>query len=199
MAPSKTERETFQANSRAEWRAWLERNHERPDGIWLVSFKKASREAGVSYPEAVEEALCFGWIDSRPNALDDERYMQYFSPRKPKSPWSAVNKRRIERLIADGLMAPPGLAKIEAAKRDGGWTAYDAIEALEIPDDLKQALAADPTAEDHFGGFSDSTKKQILWWIASAKRPEMRATRIARAVAAVAENRNPIAYTRKKK
>ena len=100
------ERETFQANSRGEWRGWLERNHGRPDGIWLVSYKKASGKPGVSYPEAVEEALCFGWIDSRPNALDDERYMQYFSPRKPKSPWSAVNKRRIEDLIARGLMTP---------------------------------------------------------------------------------------------
>lgn len=191
-------RETFEAGSRAAWRGWLERNHERTAGIWLVSYKKASGKPGVSYPEAVEEALCFGWIDSRPNALDDERYMQYISPRKPKSPWSAVNKRRIERLIADGLMAPPGMAKIEAAKRDGSWSAYDAIEALDVPADLDKALAANRTAAGHFRDFGDSTKKQLLWWIASAKRPETRATRIARTVAAAAENRNPIAYTRKK-
>ena len=198
QAKQAVERETFQANSRDEWRAWLERNHERPDGIWLVSFKKASGKPGVSYPEAVEEALCFGWIDSRPNALDDERYMQYFSPRKPKSPWSAVNKRRIEDLITRGLMTPAGVTKIEAAKRDGSWGAYDAIERLEIPDDLAAALHASPDADANFRAFGDSTKKQILWWIASAKRPETRATRIARAVEAAAEKRNPLAYERKK-
>ncbi|MDP9363719.1 MAG: YdeI/OmpD-associated family protein [Chloroflexota bacterium] len=198
QAEQAEERETFQANSRAAWRGWLERNHERPDGIWLVSYKKASGKPGVSYPEAVEEALCFGWIDSRPNALDDERYMQYFSPRKPKSPWSAVNKRRIEDLIERGLMTPAGMAKIEAAKRDGSWGAYDAIERLEIPDDLAAALRASPDADANFRAFGDSTKKQILWWIASAKRPETRATRIARTVEAAAEKRNPIAYERKK-
>ena len=124
--------------------------------------------------------------------------MQYFSPRKPKSPWSAVNKRRIEDLIARGLMTPAGMAKSEAAKRDGSWGAYDAIERLEIPEDLAAALSASPDADANFRAFGDSTKKQILWWIASAKRPETRATRIARAVEAAAEKRNPLAYERKK-
>ena len=193
-AKRETERETFQAGSRVEWRRWLEAHHDSSSGIWLISFKKASGKPGVSYPEAVEEALCFGWIDSRPNALDDERYMQYFSPRKRGSPWSRVNKARIARLIEQGLMAPPGLAKIEAAKRDGSWSAYDAIEALTVPDDLASALRADPVADAHFRAFADSPKKQLLWWVASAKRPETRATRIARLVAEAAEGRNPLDY-----
>jgi uncharacterized protein YdeI (YjbR/CyaY-like superfamily) len=193
-AKSETERETFQAGSRAEWRRWLEAHHDSSSGIWLVSFKKASGKPGVSYPEAVEEALCFGWIDSRPNALDDERYMQYFSPRKRGSPWSKVNKERIARLLDQGLMAPPGLAKIEAAKRDGSWSAYDAIEALTVPDDLAAALRADPAAAANFRAFADSAKKQLLWWIASAKRSETRSTRVARLVEAAAANRNPLDY-----
>ena len=195
---SRQDRETFQANSRSEWREWLAEHHATSTGIWLLSFKKASGKPGVSYPEAVEEALCFGWIDSRPNALDDERYMQYFSLRKPGSPWSRVNKERIERLIAEGLMAEPGLAKIEEAKADGSWGAYDAIEDMVVPDDLEQGLLANPLAHEHFHAFSPSAKKQLLWWVASAKRPETRAKRIAQLVDAAAENRNPIAYTPKR-
>ena len=195
---SQQDRETFQANSRSEWREWLAEHHATSTGIWLISFKKASGKPGVSYPEAVEEALCFGWIDSRPNALDDERYMQYFSPRKPRSPWSRVNKERIERLIAEGLMAEPGLAKIEAAKADGSWAAYDAIEDMVIPDDLEQALLANLLAHELFYAFSASTKKQLLWWVASARRSETRAKRIAQLVDAAGQNRNPIAYTSKR-
>ena len=144
------------------------------------------------------EALCFGWIDSRANILDDQRSMQLFTPRKSGSPWSKLNKQRIERLIEQGLMTPAGMAKIEAARRDGSWTAYDAIEALTIPADLDAALAANATAHEHFRAFSNTSKKQLLWWVASAKRPATRAKRIEQLVAAAAEDRNPLSYSRKR-
>ncbi len=180
--------ERVYAPDRATWRKWLEQNHATASGVWLVYYKKQSGKPSVSYAEAVEEALCFGWIDSRPNRLDDERYMQLFSPRKPKSPWSRLNKQRVEKLIAQGLMTPAGLAKIEAAKRDGAWDKYNVIEELAMPADLKKALAANKTARQNFEAFSPSSKKNILYWIASAKRPETRAKRIQETVALAAKN-----------
>jgi uncharacterized protein YdeI (YjbR/CyaY-like superfamily) len=189
--------EQFYPENREAWRAWLAEHHATAPGVWLIYYKKHTGMPTVTYDEAVEEALCFGWIDSRPNTLGDDRYMQLFSPRKPKSPWSKVNKERIARLTAEGRMAPAGLAMIEAAQADGSWSSYDGIEALEIPDDLEAALAANPIAEGHFARFNASAKKQLLRHIASAKRPETRAKRVAQIVAAAAENRNPLAYTRK--
>lgn len=180
--------DTFYAKDRREWRAWLEQNHATSPGIWLIYYKKESGKPRVAYDEAVEEALCFGWVDSRPNAIDDERYMQLFSPRKAKSPWSKLNKQRVEKLIQRGLMTPAGLAKIEAAKQNGSWNTYDTVEALSIPDDLKAALATNPTAEQYFTAFSNSSKKVILWWIESAKRPETRAKRIEETVRMAAQN-----------
>jgi len=158
--------------TRTEWRMWLEQNHTRTEGVWLISFKKATGKPRVEYDEAVEEALCFGWIDSKGNKLDDERSMLYFAPRKPRTGWSKPNKERVEKLIAAGQMAPAGLAKVAAAKRDGSWNALDAIEALEIPPDLEQALAAHPMAKQYFDAFPRSVKRGILEWIASAKRIE---------------------------
>lgn len=174
--------------TRAEWRAWLERNHARPDGVWLVSYKKATGKPRVEYAEAVEEALCFGWIDSKAGTVDEERSILWMSPRKPGTGWSRLNKQRIERLMADGSMAPAGLAKIEAARRDGSWTALDSSEALEVPPDLEQALAAHPDAARHFAAFPPSTRKNILQWIASARRPETRAARVAETARLANEN-----------
>jgi uncharacterized protein YdeI (YjbR/CyaY-like superfamily) len=174
--------------SRAEWRAWLEQNHARPDGVWLISYKKATGRPRVEYDEAVEEALCFGWIDSKAGTVDDERSMLWMSPRKPGTGWARTNKVRVERLMAEGRMAPPGLAKIEAAKQDGSWTALDAVEALEMPADLEQALAGYPDAARHFGAFPPSVRKAILQWIASAKKPETRAARIAETARLANEN-----------
>lgn len=190
--------ERYYAEDRTAWRAWLERNHAISPGVWLIYYKQASGRPRVPYDEAVEEALCFGWVDSRPNKLDDERYMQLFSPRKPKSLWSRLNKERVARLTRRGLMTPAGLAVIDAAKRDGSWDAYDAIEALQTPEDLADALSANDAAHRHFAAFGASSKKQILWWIASAKRPETRQKRIAQIVAAAEQNRNPLAYRAKK-
>jgi uncharacterized protein YdeI (YjbR/CyaY-like superfamily) len=174
--------------SRAEWRAWLEANHARTAGIWLVSYKKDTGKPRVEYDEAVEEAVCFGWIDSKANKLDDERSMLWMSPRKPGTGWSRSNKERVERLIAQGLMAPPGLAKIEAAKQDGTWNALDAVEALEIPADLAQALDAYPFARQNFEAFPRSVKRAILEWISTAKKPETRARRVEETARLAEEN-----------
>ncbi len=131
-------------SERGSWRRWLEKNHAIQRGIWLVFYKKATRKPSLEYEESVEEALCFGWVDSRTRRLDDERYMLMFTPRKPGSPWSRPNKERVERLVASGLMTPPGLAKIEEAQRNGAWTVYDAIEDLVIPGDLAAAEKRNP-------------------------------------------------------
>lgn len=174
--------------SPVEWRAWLEANHTRREGIWLISYRQASGKPRVDYEEAVQEALCFGWIDSKGKKLDEERTMLWFAPRRPRTGWSAVNKARIEALIAEGRMAPPGLAKIEAAKADGSWNALDAVEALEVPPDLADALAANPTAQHYYDAFPRSAKRAILVWIASAKRAETRAKRIEETVRLAAQN-----------
>lgn len=163
----------------AAWRAWLARHHTRTEGVWLVSWKQATGRPRIDYDAAVEEALCFGWVDSKVQRLDDERSMLWFAPRKAKTGWSTPNKARVERLIAAGRMQPAGLAKVERARADGSWNALDAVEALQVPDDLRAALALLPAAASHFDAFSRSTKRGILEWIQSARRPETRAARIA--------------------
>lgn len=174
--------------TRAEWRAWLEDNHRRAEGIWLISYKKATGKPRIEYNEAVEEALCYGWIDSKPNKLDAERSLLWFAPRKSGTGWSKPNKDRVTKLLAAGLMAPAGLAKITAAQADGSWYTLDAVEALEIPSDLDQALAGNPTAKRYFDAFPRSVKRGILEWIATAKRPETRARRVEETVTLAAEN-----------
>lgn len=171
-----------------EWRAWLIEHHQREEGIWLITYKKATGKPRIDYDAAVTEALCFGWIDSKPNKLDDERSLLWFAPRKPGTGWSRLNKERIARMIAAGKMAPAGLAKVEAAKADGSWAALDAIENLEVPEDLAAALAEYPNAATHFDAFPRSVKRGILEWIASAKRAETRAKRIAETARLAEEN-----------
>jgi uncharacterized protein YdeI (YjbR/CyaY-like superfamily) len=175
--------EHVQIESRADLRAWLEANHTRTESIWLVKFKKHVPDKYVPWEEIVQEALCFGWIDSRTRRLDDDRTRFLLSPRRPGSPWSRLNKQHVEKMLAEGLMRPPGLAAIEQAKQDGSWTIYDEIEDLVIPDDLAAALAENEEAARHFHAFNDSSKKGILWWIKSAKRPATRQKRIAETVA----------------
>jgi uncharacterized protein YdeI (YjbR/CyaY-like superfamily) len=174
--------------TRAEWRKWLKQHHARTEGVWLISYKTATGKPRFEYEEAVEEALCFGWIDSKGNKLDDERSMLWFAPRKARTGWSRPNKIRVEKLIEAGLMAPAGLAKIEAAKRDGSWNALDAIEALEIPPDLAAALSANPIAQQHFDAFPRSVKRGILEWISAAKKPETRARRVEETARLATEN-----------
>jgi uncharacterized protein YdeI (YjbR/CyaY-like superfamily) len=186
--------ERMTALDRAAWRAWLVEHHECSPGIWLVYFKKASGKPSVTYDEAVEEALCFGWIDSKVNGIDDERYMQVYTPRKAGSVWSKLNKERIERVIAEGLMTEAGTAKIEAAKQDGSWVLLDAVDDLIEPDELRSALDADRRARANYDSFADSVKKQTLYWVYSAKREATRSDRIAQIVEAAAEGKSVAEY-----
>ncbi len=174
--------------TREAWRNWLTENHTQTAPIWLIYDKVSAGNCRLTYDEAVEEALCFAWIDSKVNTLDATRFKQVFSPRKPNSTWSKVNKWRVEVLIAQGLMMPPGLAKIERAKQNGTWTVLDAIEELIVPPDLMEALAENATARNYFEKFSPSSKKVILYWIQSAKRPETRQKRIEETVRLAGQN-----------
>lgn len=175
--------------TRAELRAWLEEHHATSIGVWLVSWKRSTGKPAVPYEEMVEEALCFGWIDSTYNSLDDERSAQLLTPRKKRSVWSARNKERLERLLPSGRMTPAGLAVVERAKADGSWSALDAAERLEEPAELAAALDAVPPARANWDRFSASSRKAILWWVTSAKRDETRAKRVAEVVAKAAEGK----------
>ena len=169
--------EKVEIESRNSLREWFARNHGQTESIWLVIWKKGDPRY-VAYNDIVEEALCFGWVDSLPRALDETRSMLLLSPRKPGSAWSKANKDRVERLIAYGLMMPPGLAKIEAAKANGLWDKLEKVDALDVPDDLAEALAAYPSARQNFDAFPPSVRRGILEWIIQAKRPETRQARI---------------------
>lgn len=164
--------------SRPEWREWLKSNHTRESGVWVVTYKKATGLPRPEYEEIVEEALCFGWIDSKPGKLDEKRSMLWCAPRKSGTGWSRPNKARVEKLMAAGAMAPAGLAKVEAARADGSWNALDAVENLEIPADLAAALASFSSAAKNFEAFPRSVKRGILEWIGAAKRPETREKRV---------------------
>lgn len=170
--------EQIEVKSRADLRAWLAAHHEQSESIWLVTYKKAVADWYVEYDAVVEECLCFGWVDSLTRAKDDQRTMLLLAPRKEKSAWSASNKARVEKLLSTGLMEPPGLAKIEAAKTNGMWAFLDDVEALISPPDLVAALEAYPDAKTHFDAFPRSPKRGILEWIKQAKKPETRAKRI---------------------
>ena len=170
--------DSFHPRTRPAWRAWLAEHHAREAGLWLIRYKKAAGKPTLSYADVVEEALCFGWIDSLPRALDAERTMLYVAPRKPGSGWSRLNKERAERLIRAGRMTPAGQAKIDAAKADGSWNALDAVEALTVPDDLAAAFAQHPGAAAHWDAFPRSVKRGILEWITTAKRADTRRRRI---------------------
>ena len=161
------------------WRAWLVANHTRPDGIWLITYRTTTGKATFTYEQAVEEALCFGWIDGQAKRLDDERTLQWYAPRRPGSVWAKSNKARVERLIADGRMTAAGQAKIDAAKADGSWSLLDSVDKLEVPADLAAAFDAYPDARAHFDAFPPSARHASLGWIATAKRPETRAKRVA--------------------
>jgi uncharacterized protein YdeI (YjbR/CyaY-like superfamily) len=166
------------ADSRAAWRRWLKQHHKRAEGVWLVTWKKASGGPHLSYDDAVEEALAWGWVDSKPGKLDALRTMLWMAPRKGKTGWSRPNQQRVARLLAAGLMQPAGLAKVHAAQADGTWSKLDAVEDGVVPEDLVQALAAHPPASDYFMAFPRSVKRGILEWIEQAKRPETRAQRV---------------------
>jgi uncharacterized protein YdeI (YjbR/CyaY-like superfamily) len=177
-----------QPKSRKAWRAWLEKHHASSTGVWLVYAKKHSGLPSLTYNDAVEEALCFGWIDSKINPIDDDFYRQIFTPRKLKSVWSALNKTRVERLLAAGLMAPAGLAVIKAAKSSGTWDAMKQVEESGIPADLEKAIEANPDASRNWGSYSASRRKGALYRLAGAKRPETRAKYLQEIIENMARN-----------
>lgn len=177
------------AGSRKVWRKWLSENYDKTSSVWLVIFKKSSKIPSVYYPEAVDEALCFGWVDSKPNKRDEHSYYQFFSPRNPKSNWSLVNKKKVEALLASNLMEPPGLRMVELAKQTGTWDALDNVSNLIIEPDLIAAFEKNKVALENWESFSPSSQRGILEWIYGAKRPETRAKRIKETVALAAENK----------
>jgi uncharacterized protein YdeI (YjbR/CyaY-like superfamily) len=173
----------------AAWRAWLEHRHEREKGVWVATWRRASGREAVPYEHLVEEALCFGWIDSTVNTLDDDRGLQLMTRRKPKSGWTRRNRQRVAAMEATGRMTDAGRAAVEAAKASGWWTRYDSVEDLVEPPELAAALDASPRARSAWDAFPPSARKQMLWWVVSAARPDTVATRVARIVAAAEQGR----------
>jgi uncharacterized protein YdeI (YjbR/CyaY-like superfamily) len=174
--------QTFHAKSRNEWREWLEKNHQSEKSVWLIIYKKDSDIPSIYYPEAVDEALCFGWVDSKPNKRDENSYYQFFAKRNPKSNWSRLNKEKVAKLIKQGLMQPAGFEMIKIAKQNGTWTALNEVENLIIPDDLQEQFSKNKTAFDYWEKFPPSSKRGILEWILNAKKPETRQKRIEETV-----------------
>lgn len=174
--------ETFFAPDLATWRAWLERHHRDTREIWLVLLKAHVDEPSVSYPEAVEEALCFGWIDGQLRRIDDRSHAIRFTPRKPGSVWAASNVARVEKLVEEGRMRPEGMALVEEAKRRGTW--HDAVSGRTdtTPADLEEALDTDPAAAERWRTWAPSHRRQYVDWVLEAKRPETRARRVAEVV-----------------
>lgn len=183
--------ETYCPKSPSDWRKWLEENHQSKQSVWLIYFKSSTKIPSLSWSEAVDEALCFGWIDSTKKTIDKDRYMQYFSKRKPSSTWSRINKEKIIRLTQNNFMKKAGLDSIETAKQNGTWVLMDDVENLIIPEDLKTALDQNESAMDFFQGQSKSIKKGILHWVVTAKRIETREKRIAEIAQSAAKGTRP--------
>lgn len=179
MASKLDDAERVHPETTAEWWAWLEANAGTVDGVWLVSWRKAAGRPAMTYDEAVTEALAFGWVDSVPRKLDEERTMLWYAPRKPGSAWSRPNKERVARLEAEGRMASAGAVAVASAKADGSWSKLDDVEDLVVPPDLAEAFVAHPPAAEQWEAFPRSAKRGILEWIVQAKKPETRATRVA--------------------
>ena len=182
---------TIKVKNREEWRAWLAANHNKETEIWLVYYKKKIGKMGVGYDASVEEALCFGWIDSLIKRLDDTKYARKFTPRKVNSQWSLSNKKRVNQLIREGLMTEQGLQKVEAAKRAGNWDSPVQKPELTftMPAEFAEALGKDKRAEETFNKLAPTHQKQYLGWIEVAKRPETREKRIKESIRLLAEGK----------
>lgn len=190
----KDQAEHFTPKSRKAWRNWLAKNHQSKQAVWLVYYKSSTKVPSISWSEAVDEALCFGWIDSTKKTIDEQRYRQYFSKRKPKSNWSKINKEKVKTLIDQGLMEAEGYKSIEVAKENGSWTLLDEVEAVVVPSDLESELAQDKVAVEFFERLSKSVKKGLLYWVISAKREETRQKRILEIVESAANERLPTPF-----
>ena len=175
----KEDLDNFYPTSQQDWRQWLEENHRLKQSVWLIYYKKKSNMPTISWSEAVDQALCFGWIDSTAKPIDEEKYKQFFTKRKPKSVWSKVNKQKVQRLIDHGLMTQAGYESIEIAKQNGSWTILDDVEELTIPEDLEKEFITKPGSKDFFLSLSKSVKKAILQWLVLAKLPETRQKRMS--------------------
>lgn len=182
---------TFCPKSQADWRKWLEKNHQSEESIWLIYYKMSTKVASLSWSEAVDEALCFGWIDSTKKTIDKESYMQYFSKRKPSSTWSKVNKEKIVKLIQNKQMTKAGFDSIEIAKQNGTWSLMDDVEKLIVPEDLKIALNKNESAMEFFESQTKSIKKGLLHWVVIAKRSETRKKRITEIARLAAKGMRP--------
>ena len=195
MKTPKQDYKTTHPKTRSQWRKWLEKNHSTSPGIWLIYYKKDTGKRKFDYADAVEEALCFGWIDSRPRKIDDERSALKFTPRKPKSVWSKLNKQRIEKLIEQKLMTFAGLATIDRAKKNRSWNTLNVSDLHtdnnSMPDDLKKILSKDKKALANFLAFPPGYRKRFFFWIDSAKRPETKAVRIKQTLLMAAANKKP--------
>src|SRR4051812_36851269 len=175
--------ETVAFASGAEWEEWLEANHATSDGLWIKIAKKDSGIESVRYPEVLESALCFGWIDGRREALDQRYFLQRFTPRRSRSKWSRINRDKAERLIAEGRMRPAGHAEVERARSDGRWkAAYEGQKRMTVPEDLQRELDSRPEAEAFFAELSSQNRYAILYRLQDAKKPETRARRLAKFV-----------------
>ncbi len=175
-----------------EWEAWLEESHATAQGLWLKIAKKASGIETVTYAEAVEVALCFGWIDGQKGRFDEQWFVQRFTPRRPRSKWSQINREKVEELTRVGRMRPAGLREVERAKEDGRWeAAYPSSSKIQVPDDLRAALDADPVASERFAALNASDRYAILFRLHDAKRAQTRARRIDRFVEMLAAGEQP--------
>lgn len=181
----------FYPENNQQWRQWLQENHDSKQAVWVVFYKKSSEKSTISWSDAVDEALCFGWIDSKKVSIDSEKSHQFFSKRRAKSNWSKINKEKVVRLIESGLMAKAGYESIEIAKQNGSWTILDEVEELIVPQDLEAELDRYPEAKDFFLGLSKSVRKMMLYWVMSAKRPETRQNRITEIVESAARKLKP--------
>ena len=174
-----------------DWRKWLELNHNKKGAVWLIFYKKKSPNHNLGWSESVDEALCFGWIDSTKRTIDSEKYKQYFSKRKAKSNWSKINKDKVKTLIDQGLMEEEGYKSIEIAKENGSWTILDKVDALVMPEDLKVEFENHKGSMEYFDSLSKSVKKILLYWVISAKRKETRKKRILEIAENASKNLKP--------
>ncbi len=183
--------EPLDFRSAAEWRKWLRRNHAKSQGEWVYMYKKLAK-SGLRYPEALDEALCFGWIDGQIHAVDQDKFRQRWTPRRKGSIWSLVNRTKVRRLTAEGRMAEAGLAAVRAAKRGGKWqSVYTSRTAPELPADLRKALKKVPEAWRNFDKFAPTYRNMYIGWVADAKQAETRRRRVAAVVRRACENRKP--------
>jgi len=180
-----------QPADRQEWREWLDKNHSSSDGAWLVTGHPKSGVPQIDYEAAIQEALCFGWVDGQSGSVDERRSKLYFAPRRAGSPWSRYNKRRIEQVTAAGLMTSSGLAVIERAREDGSWTIFDSVDRLELPAELEEALDSRANARANWEAWPDGAKRFVLSSIALAKRPETKSRRAQAAAEAAERNERP--------